>query len=75
MASHLSSGRVNLAVLRESYRRELLDCLDKCTGSKVNARFTFLRFIVAVNVCMNVLYSDMIIDPPTSGSLFIFLQI
>ncbi|KAK2193496.1 hypothetical protein NP493_12g08025 [Ridgeia piscesae] len=34
MASHLSSGRINLAVLRESYRRELLECLDRCTGSK-----------------------------------------
>lgn len=35
MASHLASGRVNLAILRESYRRELLECLDKCVGSKV----------------------------------------
>ncbi|ELT89435.1 hypothetical protein CAPTEDRAFT_101629 [Capitella teleta] len=34
MASHLSNGPVNLGVLRESYRRELLECLDKCTGSK-----------------------------------------
>ncbi|KAI0225757.1 Vacuolar protein sorting-associated protein 33A [Lamellibrachia satsuma] len=34
MASHLASGRINLAVLRESYRRELLECLDRCTGSK-----------------------------------------
>jgi len=35
--AHLSSGKVNLAVLRESYRRELLECLDKCQGSKVNS--------------------------------------
>lgn len=35
MASHLGSGRVNLTILRESYRRELLECLDKCTGNKV----------------------------------------
>ncbi|CAH1801545.1 unnamed protein product, partial [Owenia fusiformis] len=34
MAAHLSLGKVNIAVLRESYRRELLECLDKCTGSK-----------------------------------------
>jgi len=33
--SHLSGGKVNLAILRESYRRELLECLDKCQGSKV----------------------------------------
>ena len=35
MASHLGSGRINLADLRESYRSELLECLDRCTGSKV----------------------------------------
>lgn len=31
---NLSAGRINLAVLRESYRRELLDMLDKCEGFK-----------------------------------------
>ena len=36
--AHLSGGRVNLAILRESYRRELLECLDKCQGSKVSSR-------------------------------------
>ena len=36
MASHLASGGINFGILRESYRRELLDCLDKCAGSKVN---------------------------------------
>jgi len=35
LPNHLSGGRVNLAILRESYRRELLECLDKCQGSKV----------------------------------------
>ncbi|XP_030847880.1 vacuolar protein sorting-associated protein 33A [Strongylocentrotus purpuratus] len=34
MATHLVSGRVNLAFWREVARRELLDCLDKCIGSK-----------------------------------------
>ena len=34
--AHLSGGKVNLAILRESYRRELLECLDKCPGSKVS---------------------------------------
>ncbi|XP_072163867.1 vacuolar protein sorting-associated protein 33A-like [Diadema setosum] len=34
MATHLVSGRVNLAFWREVARRELLDCLDKCSGSK-----------------------------------------
>jgi len=32
--SHLSSGKVNLAQLRETSRRELLNCIDKCPGSK-----------------------------------------
>ena len=39
MASHLSGGRVNLAILRESYRRELLECLDRCAGTKVSCVF------------------------------------
>jgi len=38
--AHLSGSRVNLAILRESYRRELLDCLDKCQGSKVSSRLS-----------------------------------
>ena len=35
MAAHLSGGRVNIAQWRESARRDLLGCLDKCVGSKV----------------------------------------
>ncbi|XP_014664032.1 PREDICTED: vacuolar protein sorting-associated protein 33A-like isoform X2 [Priapulus caudatus] len=34
MSAHLSSSRVNLSILRESARRELLECLDKCIGTK-----------------------------------------
>ncbi|XP_072028942.1 vacuolar protein sorting-associated protein 33A-like [Amphiura filiformis] len=34
MAAHLSGGRVNIAQWRESARRELLGCFDKCIGSK-----------------------------------------
>eukprot|EP00794_Sanderia_malayensis_P018179 gene18179-19993_t len=32
--AHLSSGKVNLALVREAARRELLSCLDRCPGSK-----------------------------------------
>ncbi|XP_052075554.1 vacuolar protein sorting-associated protein 33A-like isoform X1 [Mytilus californianus] len=32
--SHLSSGKINLSLLRDFYRRELLEALDKCLGSK-----------------------------------------
>lgn len=35
MAAHLSSGRVNLNILREAARKELRVFLDKCAGSKV----------------------------------------
>jgi len=33
--SHLSSGRINVSLLRDIYRRELLDYLDRCQGTKV----------------------------------------
>ena len=33
--SHLSGGRVNVGLLRECARRELLQCLNKQPGSKV----------------------------------------
>lgn len=36
MAAHLSSGRVNLNILREAARKELRVFLDKCAGSKVD---------------------------------------
>ena len=32
--SHLSSGKVNLAQVRETGRRDLLNCIDRCPGSK-----------------------------------------
>ena len=35
-ASHLSNGPVNLGLIREDSRRELINLLDKCAGSKVN---------------------------------------
>ncbi|CAN8015991.1 unnamed protein product [Ixodes persulcatus] len=34
MAAHLASGRVNVALLREAARRELVELLDKCIGTK-----------------------------------------
>ncbi|ESO97948.1 hypothetical protein LOTGIDRAFT_209143 [Lottia gigantea] len=33
-SSHLSSGKINLGVLRDHYRRELVECIDRCTGTK-----------------------------------------
>ena len=44
--AYLSGGKVNLAILRESYRRELLDCLDKCQGSKVSS--CLIQFLACI---------------------------
>lgn len=38
-ASHLSGGRVNVGLLRECARRELLQRLNKQPGSKVMSHF------------------------------------
>ncbi|XP_041347888.1 vacuolar protein sorting-associated protein 33A-like [Gigantopelta aegis] len=34
LGAHLSSGKINLGLLRDCYRREFLECLDKCLGTK-----------------------------------------
>lgn len=44
--NHLSSGRVNVGLLRECARRELLQCLNKQPGSKVTR--TFLNLYASV---------------------------
>ena len=41
--NHLSSGRVNVGLLRECARRELLQCLNKQPGSKVTRNFLYLH--------------------------------
>ncbi|XP_021346292.1 vacuolar protein sorting-associated protein 33A-like isoform X1 [Mizuhopecten yessoensis] len=33
-AGHLSTGKINLSLLRDFYRRELLESLDRCSGTK-----------------------------------------
>jgi hypothetical protein len=35
MASHLAGGKVNVAQVQELARKELLQLLEKCDGSKV----------------------------------------
>lgn len=35
MASHLSGGRLNVALLQEALRKELLNLLQACDGPKV----------------------------------------
>jgi hypothetical protein len=41
-ASHLGNGKINLGALRDYYRRELLECLDKCIGTKVCILYYYL---------------------------------
>ena len=41
--NHLSSGRVNVGLLRECARRELLQCLNKQPGSKVTRKYIYLH--------------------------------
>ena len=41
--NHLSNGRVNVGLLRECARRELLQCLNKQPGSKVTRKFLYLH--------------------------------
>ncbi|XP_059169291.1 vacuolar protein sorting-associated protein 33A-like isoform X2 [Physella acuta] len=33
-AAHLNTSKLNLGILRDFYRREFLECIDKCIGSK-----------------------------------------
>lgn len=35
--SHLSSSKVNLSLVQEQALNELIEILDKCEGTKVNA--------------------------------------
>lgn len=34
-SAHLSSSKLNLGLLRDFYRREFLECIDRCMGTKV----------------------------------------
>ena len=52
--AHLSSGRVNLALVREGIRRQLLKCLDKCPGSKVLGLFKIIDKIIYIPLLINI---------------------
>lgn len=36
MSTHLSGGRLNVAILQETMRKELLNLLQQCEGPKVS---------------------------------------
>ena len=41
MSAHLSRGKLNVGLLQEQAKKELLDLLDKCHGSKVIGANTY----------------------------------
>ena len=41
-AAHLSSSKLNLGLLRDFYRREFLECIDRCLGTKVISGHVYL---------------------------------
>ena len=43
MAAYLTGGRVNLTLFRDEARKELLNCLDKCPGSKVRCIIIYVE--------------------------------
>ena len=45
VGSHLSGGRVNVGLLRECARRELLQCLNRQPGSKVTWKYELMYLI------------------------------
>ncbi len=42
MSTHLARGKLNIGLVQEEARKELLDLLDKCEGSKVPPSYTIL---------------------------------
>lgn len=56
MAAHLTSGKVNLGLLRDFYRKEFLDCLDKCMGTKVFK--ALVAFKVLCHQCQYTSHSE-----------------
>jgi hypothetical protein len=44
MAAHLSGGKVNVALVQELARKELLRLLGKCDGTKVQKNLPFIRY-------------------------------
>ncbi|CAI9744345.1 sorting-associated 33A-like isoform X2 [Octopus vulgaris] len=82
MAAHLTTGKVNLGLLRDSYRREFIECLDRCPGTKdliwdegltgpfgLIAQYTLLKDHDVVK--MNLLRLMML--PPTSSQAVVFI--
>lgn len=42
MSTHLSGGRLNVALVQETMRKDLLNLLQLCEGPKVSFFFTIL---------------------------------
>ena len=65
-SGHLGSGKINLGFLRDYYRRELLECLDKCHGTKVIVLQVNNRYCHYLTVDLCESRSGMCFFPTTS---------
>lgn len=48
MSTHLSRGKLNIGLVQEQAKKELLDLLDKCDGSKVTFILLFRSFCMVL---------------------------
>lgn len=46
MSTHLTRGKLNIGLIQEQARKELLDLLDRCDGSKVSCSVIILPILV-----------------------------
>lgn len=54
MSTHLSGGRLNVAILQETMRKELLNLLQQCEGPKVSiVIFYFIDKTINNNITLN----------------------
>lgn len=44
--AHLSSGHLDIGAIRRTARSDIVDCLDKCVGSKVLTSTIMLHIII-----------------------------
>lgn len=48
MSTHLSGGRLNVALVQETMRKDLLNLLQLCEGPKVSFLFTILTLNILI---------------------------
>lgn len=70
MNTHLSKGKLNIGLVYERARKEFLDLLDKCEGSKVRntlsldgSDLTSCKFTQISNRCQVIVWDDALAGP------------